>query len=107
MKLTLEQLREMVREVLKETALPNLQSEQSTRKPPTLRQSAAGIPIHLYAHTQQNGKIKYYIRSSLITRSKIPGGEKFDDYSLMSKKEILLWVKNILDALEEELDENT
>jgi len=93
-KLTLKQLKQLIHEQVEEYGM------KEVRRAP----QSAGIPIHLYAHKNDDGSVSYHIESNYIHINKdIPGGKDFDVYSSMDKESILEWVSKQLDNMKNEL----
>lgn len=84
MKITVKQLKKLIREQVEEVRLSNTPV-------------SAGLPIHLYAHKKEDGTITFHIESDHVRINRnIPGGGNFDTYSEMDEKEILEWINNQL-----------
>ena len=91
MKITVKQLKQLIREQVEEVRLNNAPV-------------SAGLPIHVYAHKKEDGTITFHIESDYVRINRnIPGGGNFDTYSEMDEKDILKWIKNQLAQMKSQL----
>ena len=85
MKLTLKQLKQLIREQVEEVGY-SIQETDVEEAPRT-----SSPRIRLYAHKNKNGKIVYHIESDSGT------------HGLMTKEEILEWISDQLEGMEDRL----
>jgi hypothetical protein len=86
MKLTLKQLKQLIREQVEEYGMEEADEEEAPR--------TSSPRIRLYAHKNKNGKIRYHIESDSGT------------HGLMTKEEILEWISDQLEVMEDRLMED-
>jgi len=83
MKLTLKQLKQLIHEQVEEYGMEEADEEEAPR--------TSSERIRLYAHKFKNGKIRYHIESDSGT------------HGLMTKEEILEWISDQLEGMEDRL----
>ena len=94
MKITVEQLKKLIRE----------QVEEMSAGMPEKRRRAGLPPIRIYANKKDDGTITFHIESDYVRINRnIPGGGNFDTYSEMDEKDILKWIKNQLAQMKSQL----
>jgi hypothetical protein len=99
--ITRTQLKEMIREAVREQMMNEQTPKKSTPKKSKWGGPArAGIPIALWASDDGNGRIIFTASSGHIGLNKIGGRAGEDEFDLPTKKDILRWVKEMLDGLE-------
>lgn len=99
MKITVKQLKQLIREQVEEMSAGMPEERRRTRHP-----VSAGLPIHVYAHKKEDGTITFHIESDYVRINRnIPGGGNFDTYSEMDEKDILKWINNQLAQMKNQL----